>query len=138
GLVWFVEKSFPRFNITGSPLLAGPSASRPQDRKVEATLVIDDFGWRRPDDFLKLPVPKGNVPLAIADADKKRKELTAKILAQRGQDTAGFCKPVDNPLSGIKAEGAARFRARGIDADRLGKMKAILLTGSYAGAGSKN
>jgi hypothetical protein len=139
-LVWFVEKSFPRFSVKGVPLLAGPETPEPHDRRVTAVLRRGDYGWRRPKDFLKPPPPgpAGKLPpLAVADTEKKRKQLRAWVAGAGGTTTAD-CQPVANPFTNLSPEGKARLTARGVAPERLAKLKAVLLTGSYAGAGTKN
>jgi hypothetical protein len=139
-LVWFVEKAWPRSATFGIPLIAGPESPAPHDNKVTAALIRGDYGWRRPNDFLKLaPLkPDAQLPgLAIANLADKKKQLTALIAAQKGELASKFCKPVDNPLKALTAAGEEKLRHRGVDPERLAKMKALLLTGSYAGANSK-
>jgi hypothetical protein len=138
--VWFVDKSFPRFKTTGVPLIAAPGTVEPHERAVSASLIKGDYGWRRPNDFLKLPLVKPGAklpPLAVIDADNKRKKLSDQIKTQQGELCAGWCKPVVNPFTSLTAEGKAKLRARGIDAELLAKLKALQLTGNYCGAASK-
>jgi hypothetical protein len=52
-LVWFVDKSFPRGTTTGLPVILAPSARRSQMHPGSADVWFGDYGWRRPDDFLK-------------------------------------------------------------------------------------
>lgn len=141
GLVWFVEKSYPRNKTTGKPLIAGLNTSKPR-RDVEQGLTRGDFGWQRPDNFLKLPVTKKvdgkGAKLAVADARKKKEQLVAYIKAVEGTDVTKACKPTKNPFAALSKEGAARLSARGIDPKRLAKLKARYLTGSYCGANSLN
>jgi hypothetical protein len=54
-LVWFVDKSFPRGTTTGLPVILAPTASHSQMDPGSADVWFGDYGWRRPDDFLKSP-----------------------------------------------------------------------------------
>src|SRR5262249_38328031 len=139
-LVWFEEQSWPRTQTRGMPLLAGLKTPRPHDEKVIASLIRGDFGWRRPADFLKLPTAKRGAKrpaLAVADAAARKKRLRAEILRQRGTSTADCCKAVGNPFTNLTEAGKAKLAARGIDAARLAKLKAVLLTGNYCGGNVK-
>jgi hypothetical protein len=139
-LVWFVERSWPRFSTVGGPLIAGLEVPRPHDDAVTAALIRGDYGWRRPADFLKLPPVKRGAKLpalAVADAAKKRKQLRARITAQQGVSTADVCVPIVNPFTNLTAGGKAKLEARGVDTRRLAKLKAVLLTGNYCGAFAK-
>jgi hypothetical protein len=102
-------------------------------------LIKDDFGWRRPDDFLKPPTlkPGAKLPPLAADADKKKKQLSDRAAEQRGVSAADWCAPVANPFTNLTAEGKGKLRARGVDPDRLAKLKAVLLTGEYRGSRTK-
>jgi sugar lactone lactonase YvrE len=114
-LVWFVENSLP---------LSFPAAGAP--------VIREDCGWRRPDDFLEpvrleagAPLP----PLAVGDAEKKKKQLREQILAEKGEANLDKYQPVANPFTNLTAAGKAKLRARGVDPDRLAKLEAVLLTG---------
>ncbi len=52
GLVWFVDKSVPRGEMKGVPLLLAPAVSTDQMRD-RGEMLQDDFGWRPPDNFCK-------------------------------------------------------------------------------------
>jgi hypothetical protein len=139
-LVWFVEESSPRGKIAGSPIILAPSVYDGQMEAKRENVRHGDYGWRRPDDFLQPPPvnSKGKLPpLAVADADNKRTGLRRSIEAAQGVDTADWCERVVNPLTHLTAVGKARLTARGIDPERLSKLKAVLLTGSYYGVDSK-
>jgi hypothetical protein len=139
-VVWFAEKSWPRFQTTGLPLLVGPDSPQSHDPAVTARAVRDDFGWRRPENFLKPDLPKPTArpaALAIADAAKKKQDLADRIKAQAGVDPADLGEPVVNPFTNLSDEGKAKLKARGIDPERLARLKAVLVTGRYLGAGMK-
>lgn len=147
GLVWFAEQSFPRSRTSGKPLLVGPNARKSHDKAVIAAMIQDDFGWQRPNNFLKLPgaeakgenaKAKKENKLAIDDADKKKKQLVEYIKAIEGVDVTQACKPIANPFAKLDDKASARLAARGIDPKRLGKLKARFLTGRYFGANSCN
>src|SRR5205823_5288433 len=74
---------------------------------------------------------------AAADAEKKKKKLRDQITAETGVATSDWCKSVVNPFTNLTPEGKAKLRARGIDAERLARLKAVLLTGIYCGADMK-
>jgi len=101
--------------------------------------MIAGGGWRRPDDFLKLPSAKEGdkpAPLAVADLEKKKKKLSKQITETKGTDTADL-PAVLNPFTNLSEEGLAKLKVRGVDVARLAKLKAVLLTGSYCGADCK-
>jgi hypothetical protein len=117
-LVWFVENS---------QLASGPGPGAP--------LIREDCGWRRPDDFLEprlleagAPLP----PLAVADAEKKKKQLREQVLAEKGEANLDKYQAVANPFTKLTAAGKGKLRARGVDPERLAKLKAVLLTEDYA------
>jgi hypothetical protein len=56
-LVWFVENSIPG-NAAGAVLIAGPDILPPAGA-ARAGFLRGDYGWRRPDDFLKPLKPAG-------------------------------------------------------------------------------
>jgi hypothetical protein len=117
-LVWFVENS---------QLASGPGPGAP--------LIREDCGWRRPDDFLKpllLEAGAPQPPLAVADAEKKKKQLREQILAEKGEANLNKYQPVANPFTKLTAAGKKKLRARGVDPERLAKLKAVLLTEDYA------
>jgi hypothetical protein len=64
-LVWIVEKTLPRGPISGLPVILAPSLHDGQMPAGTADVWCGDYGWRRPDDFLKPPKPAGK------PADKK-------------------------------------------------------------------
>jgi hypothetical protein len=132
--VWFVEQSSPLLHVRGAPLLVGPEIVGTHDDEVKAAMIPGP-GWRRPDDFLKLPsVKEGDKPppLAVVDLEKKKKKLTEQITAQEGVDTAE-CPAVANPFTNFTEEGKAKLKVRGVDVARLAKLKAVLLRGTDAG-----
>jgi hypothetical protein len=53
-------------------------------------------------------------------------------------DVAQVAKEVANPFTALTEEGKAKLKFRGVDLDRLPKLKAVFLTGNYCGADSKD
>ena len=102
-----------------------------------ATLATTSFGqqYKKKGDEVNRNAERS--PLAVKEADKKKKLLHKQISAQRGVDTVDWCDSVLNPFTGLTSEGEKKLEARGIDCRRLKKMKAVLLTGSYYGADEK-
>jgi hypothetical protein len=140
-LVWFVERAWPRMRTRGAPHLAAMTSPLPHDPKTKGELRRGDYGWRRPDNFLKpVPVRAGAPlpPLAAADAEKKRKDLRDLVLSHGGEDVADWCDEVVNPFHSLSKKGRAKLAARGLDAARLGKCKAVFLTGNYCGSAMRN
>jgi hypothetical protein len=135
-LVWFVEEAELSDWTRGSPLLVSSKAWQDVDPDTQKALRHGDYGWRRPEDFLKFPPLKAGAklpPLAASDAEKKKKDLQRLILSRRGGDVAACGEEVVNPFKGLTEKGRAKLAARGIDARRLRKLKAVLLTGDEGG-----
>jgi hypothetical protein len=131
-LVWFVEEAELSDWTRGAPLLVSSKAWQTVDADTQKALRHGDYGWRRPEDFLKSPALKAGAkppPLAVSDAEKKKKNLQRLILSRRGEDVAACGEEVVNPFKGLTEKGRAKLATRGIDARRLRKLKAVLLTG---------
>jgi hypothetical protein len=50
-LVWFVDKSFPRRQTTGAPVILAPSAHHSQMRVGTKHVWHGDYGWIAPKGF---------------------------------------------------------------------------------------
>src|SRR5439155_19211295 len=61
-----------------------------------------------------------------------------QIRKARSFDVTQFAKAIANPFTALTKEGKTKLKLRGIDFDRLPKLKAVYLTGNYCGAASKN
>jgi hypothetical protein len=134
GPALFTEKSSPRRKVEADPLLAQPGADRTKDKAVFLRLVVGDFGWRRPPGWLDAPKWKAGAklpPLFIDDAGRKRTALLKEVLAEKGDDLKDVVKPTDNPFKTLSEEGKARLRRRGVDVDRLARLKAVLVPGDH-------
>src|SRR5262249_34674966 len=59
--------------------------------------------------------------------------LREQVAGQSGEDTARVCKPIRNPFTNLTKAGKAKLRLRGVDPERLAKLKAVVLTGRHAG-----
>jgi len=137
-LVWFVEKSWSwSQGARGEPLLFNRNVVPPLTPRDKHDGEFGDFGWRRPADFLRPPRLKNDgkmAPLAVADAEKKRRQLRERILAQKGTDVPTWGDAVVNPFKRLSSEGQTKLALRGIDPKRLRKLRAVAITGTYRGA----
>ncbi len=144
GPVWFAETALGTADVDASPFLSAPDPSALRvrfDNSPRNLPVIGEFGWRRPPGWLATPKWGGGAklpPLRADDAEKKRAALRKTVLAAGGDDTAEACKPTANPLAALSEAGKARLRMRGVDPDRLAKLKAVLLTGEYRGKAARD
>jgi hypothetical protein len=73
----------------------------------------------------------GNGPLAMSDMLANPASV---VKATEGVDLTMAGHAIANPFQHITADGAAKLKARGIDVEALKRMKARMITGSYAGA----
>jgi hypothetical protein len=48
GLAWFVEKSFPRGQTLGAPIIIAPTAQKSQIKLPEGQAWFGDYGWQKP------------------------------------------------------------------------------------------
>jgi hypothetical protein len=111
-LVWFVEEAELSDWTRGSPLLVSSKAWQDVDPDTQKALRHGDYGWRRPEDFLKFPPLKAGAklpPLAASDAEKKKKDLQRLILSRRGEDVAACGEEVVNPFKGLTEKGRANW-----------------------------
>ncbi len=137
-LVWcFKDLLGPRCpNAKGAPFILESVQSQGGVHKGGLPFVKGDYGWRRPDDFLDLPALDPGAPLpplAIADLEKKKKQLRERIAAAKGMDAAERGRPAANPFTKLSRAGKARLRLRGVDPERLAKLKAVQVTGPAPG-----
>jgi hypothetical protein len=118
-LVWFVDKSFPRGQTSGAPLVLGPTVLTNQMRAVDKDVLKGDFGWKAPADLCQ--------PFRVAaELAEARKQLAAQIKTVKGVDVKDHAKPVANPFTNLTDEGKKKLKARGIDVERLAKLKKAL------------
>jgi hypothetical protein len=118
-LVWFVDTSFPRRQTSGAPLVLAPTAKVNQMRAVDKDVHKGDFGWKAPSDLCQPFLVAGE--LAV-----DRKKLAVQIKQVKGVDVKDHAKPVANPFTNLTDEGKKKLKARGIDVERLARLKKAL------------
>jgi hypothetical protein len=136
-LLWFVDRAGASDGVTGAPVLAAERAGSWAARATPG-ILMGDYGWRRPKNFLQPPTAAEarNDPPPTAELAKARKELAEKVKKANAFafDVSEVAKKVANPFTALTKEGKARLKFRGIDPDRLPKLKAVYLTGRFGGA----
>jgi hypothetical protein len=132
-LVWCVDKSFPRSETSGMPLVLAPSAELVHMRKVDDEVLHGDYGWKAPKDLCKplLEATKDDPP-ATRELAAERKRLSAQIKKVKGLDVKDHAKQIANPFTNLTDEGTKKLTARGVDVVRLARLKRTLyLTGDH-------
>jgi hypothetical protein len=121
-LLWFMDRAGASNSVIGAPVISG------------------DDGWRPPKNFLQ-PLTSAdakNDPPPTEELAKAKKELAERVKKAAAVDVKKFASEVANPFTALTEEGKAKLQVRGIDVDRLPKLKALYLTGNYCGADSKD
>jgi hypothetical protein len=138
-LLWFVDRAGASGEVKGAPVVAADGAGVHALRQTPGILV-GDFGWRPPKNFLQPPTAAEakNDPPPTEEWAKAKKEVAAEIDKAAAADVRQVAREVANPFTALTEEGKARLKLRGVDPDRLSKLKALYLTGSFVGAASKD
>jgi hypothetical protein len=138
-LLWFVDRAGANGGVTGAPVLAADGAGL-HALRAPPDILMGDFGWRPPKDFLQplTAADAKNDPPPTEELAKAKKELAEQIKKANAVDVTRVAKEVANPFTALTEEGKARLKVRGIDPERLPKLKAVYLTGSFCGADSKD
>lgn len=138
-LLWFVDRAGASSGVIGAPVVAADRAGLHARRNTPGILV-GDYGWRRPKTFLQPPTAAEakNDPARAHELAKARKELADQVKKAQAVDVTPFAKQITNPFTALTEEGKAKLKLRGINVDRLAKLKAVYLVGNYCGAASKN
>jgi len=136
-LLWFVDRAGASDAVTGAPVLAAHGAGV---HAVRATpdIRVGDYGWRPPKTFLQplTAADARNDPPPTAELAKAKKELAEQVKKAGAVDVTQVARKVANPFTALTEEGKTRLKFRGIDPDRLPKLRAVYLTGNYCGAAS--
>jgi hypothetical protein len=132
-LVWFVASSSPCRWTSGAPLVVAPTVSIDPMNPPYGDILHGDFGWRAPKDLYKLLLAATKSdPAMTKELAAARKKLTAQIKKVRGVDVKDHAKAVANPFTNLTEEGTKRLKARGLDMERIVRLKkALYLTGDY-------
>jgi hypothetical protein len=138
-LLWFVDRAGASGGVMGAPVLAAEGAGLHAVRETFGILV-GDYGWRSPKSFLQplTAADAKNDPPPTEELAKAKKEYTELIKNADAVDASKVAKVVANPFTALTEEGKAKLRFRGIDPDRLPKLKALYLTGNFCGAAGQD